>query len=124
MNSEGRVQYASRATFPPGDAREDWSVIRALSAVLDATLGFDNHEQLRASLIAANPIFAEADLLVETAFKAQGGKGKINASPLTYPIGEGSETSYYMTCPVSRNSVTMAECIEAFEQDSVKGAAE
>ena len=124
VNSEGRVQYASRATFPPGDAREDWSVIRALSAVLDATLGFDNHEQLRASLIAANPIFAEADLLVETAFKAQGGKGKINASPLTYPIGEGSETSYYMTCPVSRNSVTMAECIEAFEQDSVKGAAE
>ena len=123
-NSEGRVQYANRASFPPGDAREDWSIIRALSAVLDVTLGFDIHDQLRSSLIAANPIFGQPDVLVLNKFTAQGGKGKISTASLDYAIGEGTKTSFYMTCPISRSSVTMAECIEAFEMDGLKGAAE
>ena len=124
VNSEGRVQYASRATFPPGDAREDWSIIRALSAVLDVTLGFDDHSQLRSALINAAPVFGIADELTETAFKAVGGKGQIKSTALQYAMGEGTETSFYMTCPISRSSVTMAECIEAFEQNGLKGAAE
>ena len=124
VNSEGRVQYANRATFPPGDAREDWSIIRALSAVLDVTLGFDDHSQLRAALINAAPVFGLADALTETSFKAVGGKGQIKSSPLQYAMGEGTDTSFYMTCPISRSSVTMADCIEAFENNGLKGAAE
>jgi len=123
-NSEGRVQYASRATFPPGDAREDWSIIRALSAVLDVTLGFDSHDQLRSALIETNSIFGQPDVLIENKFTGQGGKGKITSSPLGYALGEGTKTSFYMTCPISRSSVTMAECIEAFEMNGLKGAAE
>ena len=124
VNSEGRVQYANRATFPPGDARDDWSIIRALSAVLDVTLGFDDHSQLRAALINAAPVFGLADDLTETPFKAVGGKGQIKSSALKYAIGEGTDTSFYMTCPISRSSVTMADCIEAFEKNGLKGAAE
>ena len=124
VNSEGRVQYANRATFPPGDAREDWSIIRALSAVLDVTLGFDDHSQLRAALINAAPVFGLADHLTETPFKAVGGKGQIKSSPLQYAMGEGTGISFYMTCPISRSSVTMADCIEAFENNGLKGAAE
>jgi len=124
VNSEGRVQYANRATFPPGDAREDWSIIRALSAVLDVTLGFDDHSQLRAALINAAPVFSLADDLTETPFKAVGGKGQIKSSPLQYAMGEGTGISFYMTCPISRSSVTMADCIEAFENNGLKGAAE
>ena len=124
VNSEGRVQYANRATFPPGDARDDWSIIRALSAVLDVTLGFDDHNQLRAALINAAPVFGLADDLTETAFKAVGGKGQIKSTSLKYAMGEGTDTSFYMTCPISRSSVTMAECIEAFENNGLKGAAE
>ena len=124
VNSEGRVQYANRATFPPGDARDDWSIIRALSAVLDVTLGFDDHSQLRAALINAAPVFGLADDLTETPFKAVGGKGQIKSSALKYAMGEGTDTSFYMTCPISRSSVTMADCIEAFENNGLKGAAE
>ncbi|MCE2517257.1 MAG: NADH-quinone oxidoreductase subunit G [Alphaproteobacteria bacterium] len=124
VNSEGRVQYANRATFPPGDARSDWSIIRALSAVLDKTLDFDTHAQLRAKMIAEVPVFAEADVLTEAKLGAIGGKGKIASTALTTPIGEGTGVSFYMTCPISRSSVTMAECIDAFEQNGMKGAAE
>jgi NADH-quinone oxidoreductase subunit G len=124
VNTEGRVQYASRATFPPGDAREDWAIIRALSAVLDQTLDFDNHPALRDAMIKTTPILAEADVITEAKFTAIGGKGKITKTPLTTPIGEGGACSFYMTCPISRSSVTMAECIETFEQTPMKGAAE
>ena len=123
-NSEGRVQYFSRATFPPGNAREDWAIIRALSAVLNHTLSFDNHDQLRDEMIAAHPIFAEADVLTESKVKLGSSSAKIMSAALTTSIGEGSEKSFYMTCPISRSSVIMAECIDAFEKAEVKGAAE
>ena len=124
VNSEGRVQYANRASFPPGDARQDWSIIRALSAVLGKTLEFDTHDALRAASLKDVPIFAEADVLVEAKFTAFGGTGKIASTSVKTPIGAGAETSFYMTCPISRSSVTMAECIQTFEQDNLKGAAE
>ena len=123
-NSEGRVQYANRATFPPGDAREDWSIIRALSAVLGHTLSFENQDQLRSEMIKAFPIFAEADVLTDAKVKLETSHAKITKMPLTLPIGEGSAKSFYMTCAISRSSVVMAECIDAFEKAEVKGAAE
>ncbi len=61
VNTEGRVQMTARATFPPGDAREDWAVLRALSAALGKTLPFDSLAGLRQSLYAAHPHFAALD---------------------------------------------------------------
>ena len=58
VNTEGRVQLGNRAAFPPGDAREDWSILRALSGVLGKTLPFDSLAQLRAQLYAAHPHMA------------------------------------------------------------------
>src|SRR5918994_7799723 len=55
VNTEGRVQMAARASFPPGDAREDWAIIRALSDHLGATLPFDSLAQLRQALFSAHP---------------------------------------------------------------------
>jgi NADH-quinone oxidoreductase subunit G len=123
-NSEGRVQHSSRATFPPGDAREDWAIIRALSAALGYTLSFDSHEQLRREMITAYPIFGETDVLIEAKVELPSRSGEILGKPMTAIIGEGTKTSFYMTCPISRSSVTMAKCIQAFEADEVKGAAE
>ncbi len=61
VNTEGRVQMGNRAAFPPGDAREDWSILRALSGVLGKTLPFDSLAQLRAQLYQAHPHFAAVD---------------------------------------------------------------
>ena len=55
VNIEGRVQRAERATFPPGDAREDWTILRALSELLGKPLAFDTLDQLRAAMIAEVP---------------------------------------------------------------------
>ena len=123
VNTEGRVQHAQRATFPPGDAREDWAIIRALSAVLGKTLGFDNHDELREALYTAIPGFADQGGVAVNAFKPQGRKGTITSTPLQHAIGPGSDRSFYMTCSTSRHSTTMAACIEALE-DEMKGAAE
>lgn len=64
VNTEGRVQLGRRAVFPPGQAREDWAILRALSAVIGKTLPYDNLEALRAAMAAAAPHFAEVDVAV------------------------------------------------------------
>ena len=61
VNTEGRVQMAARATFPPGDAREDWAILRALSDVLGHRLPFDSLAELRMALYAAHPHFMRVD---------------------------------------------------------------
>ena len=61
VNTEGRPQFAERAVFPPGDAREDWSILRALSEPLGAKLPFDSLTQLRAALAAAYPFLVRFD---------------------------------------------------------------
>ena len=122
VNSEGRVQYANRATFPPGDAREDWKIIRALSAVLDATLDFSSHDELRQQMIADVPHFATPDLLVAAPFDEHGSNASINKKPFEMPVGQismGAEASFYMTCPISRASTTMADCIKVFDKGIV-----
>ena len=118
VNSEGRVQYAQRAVFPPGDAREDWAIIRALSEVLGTPLPFDTHEQLRAQMISSFPLFSETDVLIAEPFKTQGKAGKLKSTPIKYALEDG----FYMTCAISRNSPTMAECIKSFTAE--KEAAE
>ena len=109
VNTEGRVQMARRANFPPGDAREDWAIIRALAGKLDLTLGFDNLAQLRSSMYLIAPHLARLDeveasdagLLTEIA-KAG---GKMTSRPFVSPV-----TDFYMTNPIARASKIMADC--------------
>ncbi len=61
VNTEGRVQIANRATFPKGEAKEDWAIFRALSEHLGAKLPYDSLDQLRAKLMADHPTFGQVD---------------------------------------------------------------
>jgi NADH-quinone oxidoreductase subunit G len=109
VNTEGRVQRANRAVFPPGDAREDWTILRALSAVLGKTLPYDSLLQLRARLTAANPVFSTIDTVQKAEWKSFGGDGQVSGGAFVSPIA-----NYYMTDPISRASRTMAKCTEQF----------
>src|SRR5438552_2672297 len=64
VNTEGRVQLGRRATFPPGEAREDWAILRALSGALIRPLPFDSLPELRQRMRAAHPVFARIDEIV------------------------------------------------------------
>ncbi|MEN9707888.1 MAG: hypothetical protein RIQ68_296 [Pseudomonadota bacterium] len=117
VNTEGRVQYAERANFAPGDAREDWAILRALSEVVSAKLGFDSLADLRKALYAAYPHFARVDAI-------EGGAINIaNAGAL----GTGAFTSavddFYLTNPIARASAVMAEC-SALAKGRLQQAAE
>ncbi|MEP3302780.1 MAG: molybdopterin-dependent oxidoreductase, partial [Roseibium sp.] len=109
VNTEGRVQMADRAGFPPGDAREDWAVLRALSAVLGKTLPFDSLGALRALLCEAHPHFLSIDAIevgssADVAELAKGA-GKMEAAGFANAISE-----FYLTNPIARASAVMAEC--------------
>ncbi len=108
VNTEGRVQLGRRAVFPPGDAREDWAIIRALSEALGKTLPYNNLRDVRAGLIAANPLFAHIDELVPAPWNAFGKEGAIDPAPFIYPI-----VDFYRTDPISRASPTMSACAAA-----------
>ena len=112
VNTEGRVQAARRAVFPPGDAREDWAILRALSAVLGKTLPYDSLAALRARLVQAHPSFAKEDGAPRAAWGQFGTAGTIDAAGFVYPI-----TDFYRTDVISRASPTMAECAAVKAQD-------
>ncbi len=105
VNTEGRVQAARRAVFPPGDAREDWAILRALSDALGRKLPYDSLAQLRRYLVELHPRFAEIDSVARSPSGAFGTGGKIAPTPFTYPIAD-----FYLTDPIGRASPTMAKC--------------
>jgi NADH-quinone oxidoreductase subunit G len=108
VNTEGRPQFAERATFPPGDAREDWAIMRALSEAMGAKLPFDSLAQLRAALYAAHPHLAKLDQIepAQADFSALAAiGGALDKAPLVSSIGD-----FYLTNPIARASKTMAEC--------------
>jgi len=109
VNTEGRVQRANRASFPPGDAREDWAIIRALSEALGKKLPFDSLSELRAALFAAHPHLAGLEQIapVDAASMAALAqhKGAIASEPFHHAV-----TDFYLTNPIARASATMAEC--------------
>lgn len=109
VNTEGRAQYGQRAIFPPGDAREDWSIIRALSERVGQTLPYDSLEQVRAKLRDVSPVFSHMDDVVAADWESFGQAGSIEASAFTYPV-----KNYYQTDPISRASQTMAQCTQEF----------
>jgi NADH-quinone oxidoreductase subunit G len=126
VNFEGRVQEAERAAFPPGEAKEDWAILRALSDMLGQRLPYDNREALRAAIIAQAPHFVVldrapvhggADPAIWNAVRAEG--------PLDVTLPFGSAIAdYYLTNPIARASRTMAECSRVFVQDAQAMAAE
>ena len=109
VNTEGRPQFAERATFPPGDAREDWAILRALSEAIGAKLPFDSLNQLRAALNAAHPHLARLDEVApaETGDFARLAAigGALDKAPLVTGVAD-----FYLTNPIARASKTMAEC--------------
>jgi len=103
VNTEGRVQRGDRAVFPPGDAREDWAILRALSDVLGSKLPFDSFDALRAAMYADVPALGSEGLAdyvwappaLDTAV----------SGPVGYPIKD-----FYLTNPICRASETMQRC--------------
>jgi NADH-quinone oxidoreductase subunit G len=109
VNTEGRVQVAERAVFPPGDAKEDWAIFRALSAVLGAPLPFNSLTQLRAALYAEFPHLARVDEIAAGDFadirKLAGAPIKTKKARFTSPVAD-----FYLTNPIARASAVMGEC--------------
>jgi NADH-quinone oxidoreductase subunit G len=108
VNTEGRVQLARHAVFPPGDAREDWKILRALSEALGQKLPYDNLTELRRRLAAAHPTFATLDAAPRAAWGPFGRTGPLTQAPFDYPIRD-----FHRTDPISRASPTMALCAAA-----------
>ncbi len=124
-NLEGRVQRGRRATFPPGDAREDWAILRALSDVLGVRLPYDNRGQLLEALGADVTHFASlnaapvhADTSTAT-WEGIGRPGPLDSAPVVHLIHD-----FYLTNPIARASLTMAECSREFVTGAGLAAAE
>ncbi|MCP5382670.1 MAG: NADH-quinone oxidoreductase subunit G [Kordiimonadaceae bacterium] len=105
INTEGRVQRALRAVFGPGEAREDWTIFRALSEVLGKTLNFDDIAALRQVMEKDYPHFGVIDEKPDEEWADFGVSGKLSKDGFTLPI-----TDFYGTNPIARASETMAEC--------------
>ena len=109
VNTEGRPQMTQRASYPPGDAREDWAILRALSDQLGSTLPWNNLDELRGAMYKIAPQLLRLDQLTpanaaELADLAKA-DGAMSAEPFRSPV-----IDFYMTNPIARASKTMAEC--------------
>ena len=124
VNTEGRVQFGRRATFPKGDAKEDWTILRALSGVMGKTLPYDSLAELRAKMVADHPTFGQVDYAPGAADltgfdpTALGAAGELSGAPFRSPIAD-----FYLTNPIARASKTMAEC-SRLKSGAMKVAAE
>jgi NADH-quinone oxidoreductase subunit G len=118
VNTEGRVQRAGRAAFPPGDAREDWSILRALSDVLGQRLPYDSLRELRAALFRAHPHLATADAIAPGSADEVRALAKIGGSSDKAPFKSPIE-DFYLTNPIARASAVMAECSALAETAAV-----
>jgi NADH-quinone oxidoreductase subunit G len=109
VNTEGRPQMTARAVFPPGEAKEDWAILRALSDVLGAKLPFDSLAQLRARLYAAHPHLAALDTIAPAdpagVAALANGAGRLGKTPFAATVAD-----FYLTNPIARASAVMAEC--------------
>ncbi|VWX56763.1 NADH-quinone oxidoreductase subunit NuoG [Sphingorhabdus sp. 109] len=104
VNLEGRVQRSNKAIFAPGDAREDWSILRALSDVMGKTLPFDSFEELRANMAKDHPELA-AEGLVTLAWSPPTGLPDKPAGQGIHPVKD-----FYLTNSIARASATMQRC--------------
>jgi NADH-quinone oxidoreductase subunit G len=105
VNLEGRVQLSEFAVHPPGEAREDWTILRALSDVLGKTLPFDDLSQLRRAMAAAVPRLGTAGLAAVDPLPAFAGPAPRVGGEIAYPIED-----FYLTNPIARASPTLQRC--------------
>lgn len=116
MNTEGRVQYAHKAVSAPGDAKEDWKVLRALSEELGQALPYDTQMQLWERMGGEFKHFAEPDQIKPAKWGEFGGKGKAKAKEaFVNPV-----RNYYLTNAICRASETMAKCSQEFRADEAE----
>ncbi|WP_296998846.1 MULTISPECIES: NADH-quinone oxidoreductase subunit NuoG [unclassified Thalassospira] len=113
VNTEGRAQQGWRAIFPVGDAREDWAIVRALSGALDLTLPYNNIDAVRERMVELSPTFASLNVPTKAEWTDFGKAGDMKSDGFVSPV-----RNFYMTDPISRASVTMAKCTEAFVKDA------
>ncbi len=105
VNTEGRVQWADKAVFAPGDAREDWTILRALADALGVSVGFDSFHELRAAMFADVPALGQQDSVADYGPLPKPGKGAVPKGRIAYPIKD-----FYLTNPIARASLTMQRC--------------
>ena len=103
VNTEGRPQLALRASFAPGEAKENWAILRALSAELGATLPYDSMSALRSAIVAAHPHLGDIDVVAENAWTP------LKPKKMGKADFRNSVTDYYLTNPIARASSLMAE---------------
>jgi NADH-quinone oxidoreductase subunit G len=103
VNTEGRPQLAMRAGFAPGDARENWAILRALSGELGAALPFDSLASLRQALVADVPHLAHIDEVIENEWRAE------PADKMGDATFRNAVSDFYLTNPIARASSLMAE---------------
>jgi NADH-quinone oxidoreductase subunit G len=113
VNTEGRVQRGYKAAFAPGEAREDWSILRAFSAVLGRPLPYDTIDALRVRLEAVNPVFGHIGYLPRFGVTDLSGPPGDPASVAETPFAPAFP-DYYQTNPISRASEVMAECTRVY----------
>jgi NADH-quinone oxidoreductase subunit G len=109
VNTEGRVQHSEKAVFPPGEAREDWAILRAVSELAGKTLPFDSFGELRQQMVKEFPALAR-DGLIDLPWSPPKLDAKAGA-PIRYPIAD-----FFLTNAVCRNSPTMRRCSEELVQ--------
>ena len=123
VNTEGRVQMATRASFPPGEAREDWAILRALSEVLQNRLPYDSLAALRQALFKAYPHLmrigqiAPGDPADIGKLAARG--GSVDKTPFASSVAD-----FYLTNPIARASAVMGECSALAQGRAAMTAAE
>jgi NADH-quinone oxidoreductase subunit G len=112
VNTEGRAQRAFKAIYPPGEAREDWTILRAFSAVIGKQLPYDTIEALRKRMEQINPVFGRVGFLPRFGCSDHSGPSGdptvLSDAPLASAVA-----NYYVTDPISRSSPTMAACVKA-----------
>jgi NADH-quinone oxidoreductase subunit G len=104
VNTEGRPQLALRASFPPGEAKENWAILRALSGEMGRVLPYDSIAQLRRAMIAAAPVLGEVGEVAANAWSAPPEGGTLGAGDFAGPARD-----FYLSNPVARASVLMGE---------------
>ncbi len=103
VNTEGRPQLALRAAFPPGAAKENWAILRALSGEMDAKLPYDSLPQLRQALVKAAPVLGKIDEVAENTWQP------VEAGSLGKADFRNAIADFYLTNPIARASALMAE---------------
>jgi NADH-quinone oxidoreductase subunit G len=109
VNTEGRAQMAKQAAFPPGDAREDWKILRALSEHIGKKLPYDTHVALRARIMSEWPGHEDPNMVRRAKWEEFGTMSAVRGDVFVGPV-----KNFYMTNAICRASVTMQKCTEEF----------